>query len=57
MSLIITPLSTALGAQISGVDLSRDISEDSREAIGQALLKHQVLMTRLRSTQIGRAHV
>jgi len=46
MSLIITPLSTALGAQISGVDLSRDISEDSREAIGQALLKHQVLFFR-----------
>lgn len=46
MSLIITPLSPALGAQISGVDLSRDISESERDAIEQALLKHQVLFFR-----------
>ena len=46
MSLIITPLSPALGAQISGVDLSRDISDAQRDAIEQALLTHQVLFFR-----------
>ena len=46
MSLIITPLSPALGAQISGVDLSRDISAEARAAIEQALLIHQVLFFR-----------
>lgn len=46
MSLTITPLSPALGAQISGVDLSRDISPDQREAIEQALLTYQVLFFR-----------
>ncbi|WP_110971652.1 MULTISPECIES: taurine dioxygenase [Pseudomonas] len=46
MSLIITPLSPALGAQISGVDLSRDISAEARDAIEQALLIHQVLFFR-----------
>ena len=46
MSLHITPLSCALGAQISGVDLSRDLTADQRDAIEQAVLKHQVLFFR-----------
>ncbi|HDS1707374.1 taurine dioxygenase [Pseudomonas alloputida] len=46
MSLTITPLSPALGAQISGVDISRDISAEERDAIEQALLQHQVLFLR-----------
>jgi len=46
MSLHITPLSCALGAQISGVDLSRDLTADQRDAIEQALLTHQVLFFR-----------
>ena len=46
MSLIITPLSPALGAQISGVDLSREIDSQTRDAIAQALLDHQVLFFR-----------
>ena len=46
MSLTITPLSPALGAQISGVDLSRDISSEQRDAIEQALLQYQVLFFR-----------
>ncbi|MDU9392455.1 taurine dioxygenase [Pseudomonas sp. zfem002] len=46
MSLIITPLSPALGAQISGVDLSRALDADTRDAIEQALLAHQVLFFR-----------
>lgn len=46
MSLTITPLSPALGAQISGVDLGRDIREDERDAIELALLRHQVLFFR-----------
>ncbi|PZP72284.1 MAG: hypothetical protein DI592_21670 [Stenotrophomonas maltophilia] len=33
MSLTITPLSPALGAQISGVDISREISAEQRDAI------------------------
>ncbi|CAK9892305.1 MULTISPECIES: taurine dioxygenase [Pseudomonas] len=46
MSLTITPLSPALGAQISGIDLSREISQELRDAIEQALFKHQVLFFR-----------
>ncbi|MBA1202249.1 taurine dioxygenase [Pseudomonas capeferrum] len=46
MSLTITPLSPALGAQISGVDLRRDLAPDDRDAIEQALLAHQVLFFR-----------
>ncbi len=46
MSLTVTPLSPALGAQISGVDISRDITAEERDAIEQALLKHQVLFFR-----------
>jgi taurine dioxygenase len=46
MNLQITPLSSALGAQISGVDLSRDLSAEQRNAIEQALLEHQVLFFR-----------
>lgn len=49
MSLIITPLSPALGAQISGVDLSREIDASTRDAIEQALLAHQVLFFREQS--------
>ena len=46
MSLTITPLSSALGAQISGVDLSQPLNVEQRDAIEQALLKHQVLFLR-----------
>lgn len=46
MSLTLTPLSSALGAHISGVDLSRDLNAEQRDAIEQALLKHQVLFFR-----------
>ena len=46
MSLTVTPLSPALGAQISGVDISRDITLEQRDAIEQALLEHQVLFFR-----------
>lgn len=46
MSLDITPLSSALGAQISGVDLSRDLTAEQRNGIEQALLVHQVLFFR-----------
>lgn len=42
----ITPLSTALGAQISGLDISQPLSPAHREVIGQALLEHQVLFFR-----------
>ena len=43
MSLTITPISAALGAQIDGVDLTQPLSLEHRDAIEQALLKHQVI--------------
>ena len=42
----ITPLSIALGAQISGIDISHPLSLDDRDFIEQALLEHQVLFFR-----------
>lgn len=46
MSIHITTLSPALGAQISGVDLSRDLTSAERDAIERAILEHQVLFFR-----------
>lgn len=46
MSIDIHPLSPALGAQISGVDLSLDLTGEQRNVIEQALLDHQVLFFR-----------
>ncbi|MDZ5602979.1 taurine dioxygenase [Pseudomonas sp. RP23018S] len=46
MSLSITPLAPALGAQISGIDLAQNLGATQREAIEQALLSHQVLFFR-----------
>ena len=43
MSLTLTPLSSALGAQIEGVDLTQPLSLEQRDAIKQALLTHQVI--------------
>ena len=45
-NLTIVPLSSALGAQISGVDVSQPLNLEQRDAIEQALLKHQVLFFR-----------
>lgn len=49
MSLTITPLSSALGAQIDGVDLTLPLTEEQRIAIEQALLTHQVIFFRNQS--------
>ena len=46
MSLTITPISAALGAQIDGVDLSLPLSAEHRDAIEQALLRHHVVFFR-----------
>ncbi|VVN84547.1 taurine dioxygenase [Pseudomonas fluorescens] len=46
MSLSITPLSCALGARISGVDITQPLNVEQRDAIEQALLKYQVLFFR-----------
>jgi taurine dioxygenase len=46
MSLHIAPLSSALGAQISGVDISQPLNPEDRDAIEQALLRYQVLFFR-----------
>ena len=43
MSLTITPISSALGAQIDGVDLTLPLSLEHRNAIEQALLAHHVV--------------
>ena len=45
-SLTITPLSSALGAQIGGVDIAQPLTIEQRDTIEQALLKHQVLFFR-----------
>lgn len=45
-SLTVTPLSTALGAQISGVDISQPLKPEQRNAIEQALLDYSVLFFR-----------
>ena len=42
----LTPLSIALGAQISGIDISHPLSLEDRDFIEQALLEHQVLFFR-----------
>ncbi|AIZ34650.1 taurine dioxygenase [Pseudomonas parafulva] len=46
MSLTLTPLSPALGAQIDGIDLSRALPPEQRDTLEQALLEHQVLFFR-----------
>ena len=45
-SLTVTPISTALGALISGVDITQPLNIEERDAIEQALLKHSVLFFR-----------
>ncbi|MFL7964108.1 taurine dioxygenase [Pseudomonas sp. NFIX10] len=42
----ITPLSTALGAQIEGIDIRQPLSQAHRDTLEQALLEHQVLFFR-----------
>ena len=46
MTLQISPLTPALGAEISGVDLSQELTGAQRDAIEQALLDYQVLFFR-----------
>jgi taurine dioxygenase len=46
MTLHITPLSAALGAQITGVDITQELNAGQRGTIEQALLKHSVLFFR-----------
>jgi len=45
-TLDIRPVAGALGAEISGVDLSRDLSDETVTDIRQALLNHQVIFFR-----------
>lgn len=46
MTLHITPLSPALGAQISGIDLRQPLTAGLRQQLEDALLQHQVLFFR-----------
>lgn len=49
MSLTITPISAALGVQIDGIDLTQPLNAEQRDAIEQALLKHQVIFFKKQS--------
>ncbi|WP_455921675.1 taurine dioxygenase [Pseudomonas putida] len=46
MSLTITPISPAIGAVISGVDIAQPLAREHRDAIEQALLAHHVIFFR-----------
>jgi len=46
MDVTVTPLSSACGAEISGVDLTRDLSKETVRAIKDAWAKHLVLVFR-----------
>ena len=51
---------SALGAEITGLDLSRPVDAATRQALNDAWIKHAVLVIRgqkLTPPQIGRAHV
>ena len=45
-ALTVTPISGALGAELSGVDLGADLGDDAIQAIRQALLDHGVVFFR-----------
>ena len=44
MSIQVTPLSEALGAEITGVDLSQELNPDDFEAVNRAWLRHKVIV-------------
>ena len=46
MSIEVTPIGRALGARISGIDLSRDLESSEIDRLGELLLEHQVLFFR-----------
>ncbi len=46
MSLTITPISPAIGAVISGIDIAQPLAAEHRDAIEQALLAHHVIFFR-----------
>ncbi|EIK98451.1 taurine dioxygenase [Pseudomonas sp. M47T1] len=46
MSLTITPISPAIGAVISGIDIAQPLAAEHRDAIEQALLQHHVIFFR-----------
>ncbi len=49
----VTPCSGALGAEISGVDLSRELSDDTFEEIHRAFLEYQVIFFRAQNLTPG----
>jgi taurine dioxygenase len=46
MSIEVTRIGRALGAQISGIDLSRDLKSSDIDRLGELLVEHQVLFFR-----------
>lgn len=54
LSLTVRPLSPALGAEISGVDLSQPLSDAAFNAIHDVWLKHQVILFRGQSLEEDR---
>ena len=54
----VRPIAGALGAELHGVDMSRDLEDDVVGEVRQAFLDHLVIFLRDQNvTQIGRAHV
>ena len=45
-SIAVSPVAGAIGAEIAGVDLSQDLSDDTVGTIRQALLDHLVIFFR-----------
>ncbi len=46
MTVTVTPLSPHIGAEISGIDLSKELSSEDRAALRQAWLDHIVILVR-----------
>ncbi len=46
MSIEVTPVARALGAEVSGINLSEDLPQATIDHLGELLLKHQVLFFR-----------
>ena len=42
----VEPLSPIIGAEVSGIDISKPLDEDVLEEINKALLEHQVIFFR-----------
>ena len=53
----VTPVSKIVGAEVTGVNLSDPITEDTKQGLRQALLDHQVLVIRDQTLTIDLSHI